>query len=950
MKKNIIFIVLFVLFCCFLSTSLSAAGKVLFSDNFSSMDNWEIAMGGWGAKDNIAECNVGMAFAGDKNWSDYIYEVDAKSNGSADPVKTWLKAYVYLRVRDAANFYRFGIHGDAQIIELAKCENNQWTTVFTYPMIAIKNKWYKFKIEAIGERIKCYVDNKLVIEAKDQAFLQGNIGIGTADDKMSSSYKDIKVTEVDPKSYSPLEVSLSQFQIIKKEIVANVYILKTANMMKFSSPMIKADLVDQNGKIVKTKTADSFDDNGNATVPISIVGVAPGEYTVNISVSDKGKVILSSSKKLNVLDLSWLESKAGVSDEVLPPWTPIVMDGLKVNLWGRTYDFSNSFLPSSIQTAGKSILAAPITLNLNIDGKDVALSAVKPTIVSKSKSKIVLKSDATQDSVNISANVIIEYDGMIRIDLNIDPKTEATINNMVLEIPIKKEFVDLYYWNGVFDEPKFTGSFSGSSGLRIPFRSYIWVGTDDLGMSWFAETDQYWSNKRPKAAISVAPNDEETIYTMKINFVDKPIAINKPIGYTFGLQATPVKEFNKDARKWHFIHHTYYGIEKQPSPGRLSPLEKLKKQGVNTIVFHENWTDIQNYGETSHETELKSLVEACHKLDMKILVYFGYEISSIAPEFEGCHEEAWCNEPGKPFSAWFYTRMPEQNDYRVCYRGPWTIFMANSIKHVVDKYDIDGVYLDTTILPPPCKNYLHGCGYYDDEGTLHTTSAIFGTREVMKRIYTICATKGKLVNVHNFTSDITPILGFSTSYWDGEAYQEQLSRMKEGDFLKVISLAMFRTQYVGRNFGVPAELLVYPKGKWNFETGLAMALLHDTPIRPFINNSGKIFKVWKILDDFGVGDTNCTFLPYYKNQDYVNVSNEGSYSSLYLKPGNSALVVVSNLTGENQDVNVTLNFKKLGLKNPKVSDAFTGDEIEMQKNGDILLPINKFRYKILVVK
>ena len=948
MNKYVFLLFLSAVLCCCQNVQLSASEKVLFSDDFSSMDNWQLYPANkWEAKDNIAECDGGIAFIAEKDWSDYIFEVSVRSLGSSNPIVPWHKAYIYFRVQNSSNFYRFGIHGDAQAIELNKCVNNEWSTIARFPITARKNKWYKYRIELTGEKIKCYVDDKFIFDAKDQTFLQGSVGIGTADDKMLTSYKDLKVTEVDPNSYSPLEISLSQYQSIRKEIVANACILKSVKTIKFSSPKIKADLIDQNGKIVKTNFVESFDSEDKAAVPISIAGVAPGEYTVNISVSDKGKVILSSSQKVNVLDLSWESSKAGISDEVLPPWTPIVMDGLKVNLWGRTYDFSNSFLPSSIQTAGKSILAAPIKLNLNIDGKDVALSAVKPTIVSKSKSKIVLKSNATQDSVNISANVIIEYDGMIRIDLNIDPKTEATINNMVLDIPIKKEFAELYY--SMFSDMRLCGVL-GAATKAFPFWPYIWVGTDDLGMNWFADSNEYWNNKRPRSAIQIRNDDDQ--FTMRITFVDKPLAINKPITYTFGMQATPVKAFDKNFKKVHYMHHAYYGMEKPTVPGKLSPLEKIKKMGVNVLVFHESWADSQNYPETSRGAELKSLVEACHKLDMKILVYFGYEISDRCIEFAGVKDEVLVKRTDQQFSNWVYSgRGPTQSGYMVCYNTPWADFLANGIKHIMDKYGIDGVYLDSTVVPWSCPNEVHGCGYRDAEGKLHETWNIFAAREIMKRIYTICVKNGGIVNAHNQEMDATPILGFCNSYWDGEVYQDPLGAAKDvSDFLKIMPLEMCRVLFDGRKMGIPSELIVYPKGKWTFEAGLAMALLFDMPVRPFVNSSGKIPQIWKIWDDFGITDANCTFLPYWKNQDYVKVSNEGAYSSLYFKPGNSALVVVSNLSNEDQDINVTLNFKKLGIKKPKVSDAFDGEEIELQKNGDILVPTGKFRYKLLIVK
>jgi len=66
------------------------------------------------------------------------------------------------------------------------------------------------------------------------------------------------------------------------------------------------------------------------------------------------------------------------------------------------------------------------------------------------------------------------------------------------------------------------------------------------------------------------------------------------------------------------------------SPGGRDSAAEL---GVKTLIFHENWTPIQNYWETTREEDLKKLVAACHQRGIKLLLYFGYELSTLAPEW-----------------------------------------------------------------------------------------------------------------------------------------------------------------------------------------------------------------------------------------------------------------------------------------------------------------------------
>ena len=79
----------------------------------------------------------------------------------------------------------------------------------------------------------------------------------------------------------------------------------------------------------------------------------------------------------------------------------------------------------------------------------------------------------------------------------------------------------------------------------------------------------------------------------------------------------------------------------------VTMLDQLASRGVRTICFHEHWTDIQNYTSTTHEKDLESLVAACHEHGIQLLLYFGYLMSDIAPEWSKYHEQCLaCRGPG----------------------------------------------------------------------------------------------------------------------------------------------------------------------------------------------------------------------------------------------------------------------------------------------------------------
>ena len=271
-------------------------------------------------------------------------------------------------------------------------------------------------------------------------------------------------------------------------------------------------------------------------------------------------------------------------------------------------------------------------------------------------------------------------------------------------------------------------------------------------------------------------------------------------------------------------------------------LDRLAEAGVRTICFHEQWTDIQAYPKTTHGERLKSLVKACHDREIQLLLYLGYLMSTIAPEWDAYHEQCLV-DPRRGEYKRKYQPEPEQAAYMVCYGSVWQDFIAHHLQELVDEYDIDGVYLDGTSEPWGCRNERHGCGFKRADGTIGQTFSVFETRSMMKRIYTIVKSHnpGGQVNVHQSTCMTIPTLSFATSYWDGEHLQN-VSRSQSSD--KVLPLDAFRCEFMGHNWGVPAELLHYPRGPFKRSEAVGLALLHDILVRPAtmaeINVSAKL--------------------------------------------------------------------------------------------------------------
>ena len=602
-----------------------------------------------------------------------------------------------------------------------------------------------------------------------------------------------------------------------------------------------------------------------------------------------------------------------VPDQVLSPWTEIIVqetsECIDVNLWGRKYSFANAPLLTSIFTAETEILASPIRLVGKIDSKPINWGNKGAFLFRHSNAYAIVSGWQANESLIVNTSTQIEYDGLIRIDMVVMPKPSSSpkLEELWLEIPLKLDRANLFhYWPGRWGSAENSGAVP-ENGLTLPFRPFVWLGWEDGGLSWFAESDKGWQSK--ENCIEILRQDKETL--LRIHILDyQPQRL--PLTITFGLQATPVKPIPRDFHEWHICHGANYGIEKQTikEGSNETILDKMAELGVRTLVFHEHWTPIQNYWETTHKAELKQLVDECHKRGIKLLLYFGYELSSLAPEWGRLADEVLVKSPHGDLTGGYYRSNPEQRDYIVCYNNRWQDYLVEGVASAIETYGFDGVYLDGTIEPWGCANEKHGCGYRADDGSLRVTYPIFAVRKLMRRLYALIHPKGGLVNPHQSTCCVTPTLAFSHSYWDGEQFGGgELS----GDPLQKLPLSAFRAEFMGKNFGVPCEFLVYEKPPtWTFEHALAFTMLHDVLVRPggFGRQLELMSNIWKAMTDFGVSDAE--WYPYWRNEKLIESQPESVKVSFYLKK-DKLLLVVSNLSAD-QEVNaqIILNNSQLG--------------------------------------
>lgn len=666
-----------------------------------------------------------------------------------------------------------------------------------------------------------------------------------------------------------------------------------------------------------------------------------------------------------------------------------------VRLLGRTYTLGADSMPNSIKVNGNEILSAPIRIVMREDGEesvwdtDYQNNESESFIFSRSDEGVVICGSMRSERFVINTCFRIEYDGCMAVDLKLMARggtvaqafgLEAVkprkyiVDSMWLEIPLKKEFVELYniepereifFEDGTKKDAAYL-NFAGKlpkQSFSLGFMPTVWLGSEKAGFGFFTESNRYWQTADENKTYEIINRGDEVILRVHIldsnpipwsddKEYDKPHLLY-PICFRFGFQTTPVKPFPKNSYPIRGLHLDCF----IKTPGNYrdflddkNRFDRLVEKGVDTLVLHEKWNKLQNSFELSEYTreQIKYIVSECHKRGIKVLTYFGYEMSSLHPDYmDARHGNAVKVNSGLELGklngeftgSWF--RVPYQRDCVCCYGSDeWADRFINGITEVMDTCHIDGVYLDGTAQAWKCTNTDHGCGWYDYDGKLQGSHSIFATRKLFKRLYDAVESRGGIINLHASGYGKFYALPFVHLCWHGEDLQA-IFMHKNLDEMPIDAL---RAAYTGRTMGVPVELISYEKRPtWTIEHALALAGIHGVLPRPndIEHPLDLIADVWKIYNTFPMESSD--FVPYWDSD--ITVSDERVKVSYYrytaYDGSKQLLAFCTNVTKEAVD-NVKVNF---GDEFTKVIDATNG-------NADCIggMSFDALGYRILFVR
>ncbi|MHC4874134.1 MAG: glycoside hydrolase domain-containing protein [Planctomycetota bacterium] len=730
----------------------------------------------------------------------------------------------------------------------------------------------------------------------------------------------------------------------KKTVICDISLKSFRKLSdKFTSTLI---VKDNSGKAVVSKALDSSLDFIKERIDYS--KLKPGKHLVELAATlPKGGKTFKTSKEVNFSELApWVNNTIGISREILPPFTPMTQGPQSVSMWDRTYEWSDkSIFPAKIISGKSNLLSAPIQLVVEKGGVQHRIPMQKYRMKSFAPDRAVILVAGKKEGIHLSAELWVEYDGLIWFNVRFFREKADLIDRVFLEIVMPEDSATHYHAapnraiNGRVKDKKET----------YPYQVYFWLGTEERGIGFISESQESWVLPKKHEVFSLTPEKGNVVW--QVDLIAKSTRSRKRT-FEFGLQATPVKPLPAD-------YHSSFTSNWSDSGKSL--FQRHKKRNDFTTV----WLNSRKFMKyicdpagVDYEM-LKEGVDNSHASGVPAIPYFAPISFSedIREEHIDFHHE-WMNKPARKWKS-------GSVQTRACMNSSYLNWMLWNFQKTIQNAGADGLYFDGGV-PIGCINSEHGCGWIDSKGTSRLSFPVLKVREFMKRSATMVyqeVQKRKKAGVkypgdvnyviwaHLSGAVMMPVHSFVTSFFCGEWFKGPIKSGKS--YADLLTVDTFLPRYISTPWGVPNFFLPISVDNTTGESKQSEAIMAyllplGNPLYARYLNGQIVDKVLKAKEEF---DTrNSEYYPPWKKCRALNVKKNSKdlIAGVWVNKAGDILAALGNTTKTEQKA--TLEFT--GNYQPRaewpsdfkgVVQSNAGYTVVVKNNSFVLLRFSKVK-------
>lgn len=628
---------------------------------------------------------------------------------------------------------------------------------------------------------------------------------------------------------------------------------------------------------------------------VRLPDLAPGTYKVRLALVDAGgkelvaRDDLSFTRKDEAKEFAhWWNNDIGSWRKVLKPFEPLEAGGNTIRCTRRLYTLDGLGLPEQIEADGGGVLAAPARIVVKVDGVEHTVPAAGPVrFTSKKDWWVDFEGPAAEVAgVRFRAKGWMEQDGLVELALTYEPVSgPVAIEALRIEWPVDDALGNRMSCIGrggnycarsvgaipagegrVWDTLKEIGQ-TGSGMVVGSFTGNLWVGTEQRGLLWCADSDEGWEPHGAVAAHSIARRGGATV--MVNHLVGEaegkaPLALDAARTVRFGYNASP---FRKLPRGWRYNQRSAangfsggkYKVDWDTGQDWFSvlspPFADLKKWDAYYAHCKAEAARLTREGQHPGHSAAYAMGPRLRPYLTNQIALRGYMEKTREPGLYRYFGPDWAGEPlNKSYRDYMVYLMDRQ-----VREGGCTHF-----------------YFDISFTGYDYDTLAAGCGYRLPDGRVQPTFGNTNLRRWYQRSYAMIQENNLWpggISGHATHSISLKALPFADAILDSEYPMKDPIDAYTSDYMIALSCP--------HNFGVNISHLGFMNPVW--------PAMHDAGMG---GGHGGVFGLPEMLR-WGVTREDVAFVPYWRNEGVVKEAAPGLLVSVWKRPG-SALVGILN--------------------------------------------------------
>ena len=701
-------------------------------------------------------------------------------------------------------------------------------------------------------------------------------------------------------SITPFRLDYSQFPIDLQHV--DVPVQTEADWAR------QQPIVDENKKLAK-----------EGKPPKPVPGPQQAQYTLEVVLSDpKGAAVdaMTLPVKLMGYQFEWLPNTVGISDKVIPPWTPMKWDDGVVTVWNKRIRLNGLGLAEEVVNAGRKQLAGPMQMVAVVGGKEMPLQRVTgPRLEKLTEATARLAGRATFHNLAFRCSTRVEFDGFVLNTMTIEPRRPTALDRLTLVVRMPKAEAPCFVttaggWSAVHGwTPKRWTSKETASGSRVGnFVPYVFLTDSERGFCWFADNDRGWLLDPDQPTLELATKGDEV--ELRVNFITKGGALKRSTTLRYGWMVTPQKPQWPGWRATHIEPH-------KPYP---------KAHTVFYGMDQTNWAVLWPYYSSPYPWDYAKSKKAFDRARASGTALCAGNIAHAIARYRDAKGRwfnalaaDWGTQPGDRSNG-NVIRCRGTNDFQLWHYDQW-----------IRKSGLNGLYFDENYLGEEW-NDLQGTAYRTDAGRVQPGYSYLGLREFNKRIRYL---------FHGYGLAPPRLWLHTTSGHPVHAWMPDVAMEAENvepanadnDYMECLPASRLRAIGMGRNLGAAPVIMCQAdrhwKGTWcdrMIEQFLGWVLAHDC-----LPESAGL--PWPVLAaELEMWQPDIRFVPYWKSGLGLESRTRDVVVSAHVRKGHVVLWVV-NTSHDDRTATVRLDLPKLGLDARKLVafDAETGERHRLSR-------------------